>query len=147
VVVAAVDSAAAAVAAADMVAGAAAGLAHVELPTLQLAAVQLGDGLLRLAGRTHLDEPEAARPARRAIGDDGRGLAGPGFGEQRLQILARRVERQIANEQLLAHELLPPRREAFTLFGRLPGREAAAVTATGRDHAQTIDVAAVAPTL
>src|SRR5262249_4005001 len=84
-----------------------AGLADVQLPALELAAVQLGDRALGLLLGAHLDEPEAARPARAAIRDHGGPLARPGLGEERLEVRTRRIERQVPDEQLLAH-LLPP---------------------------------------
>src|SRR5438445_3409577 len=88
-----------------------AGLAHVQGAALQVLAVELGDRLLRLARRAHLDEAEATRLSRGAIGDDRDGLARPGLGEQCLQVLARGVEGKVADEDLLAHlfSLLAPR--------------------------------------
>src|SRR5262249_56548402 len=57
-------TATAAAMAAAATAFAVAGLAHVDGPALQLAAVQVGDRFLGLAGGAHLTEAEAARPAR-----------------------------------------------------------------------------------
>src|SRR5439155_1660037 len=83
-------------------------LADVQLAALQLVAVQLGDRPLGLARRAHLDEAEAARPSGGAVGDHRGGLAGPGLREECLEVRARRVEGQIAHEQLLAPVSLTP---------------------------------------
>src|SRR6266850_2537608 len=88
-------------------AGALPGLAHVQLPALQLPPVQLGDRLLGLRIGAHLDEAEAPRAARAAVGDDRGGLAGAGLGEQCLEVRARGVEGKVSDEQLLAHVLSP----------------------------------------
>src|SRR5262249_45376592 len=83
------------------------GLAHVELPALDVAAVQGRDGLLGLDVRGHFDEPEAARAPGVAVGDDRRGLTRPHLGKQRLQVRTRRLKGQIPYEQLLPHDLAP----------------------------------------
>src|SRR5262245_63664838 len=56
-------------------------LAHIELPAVDVAPVQGRDGLLGLAVRAHLDEPEAARAPGVAVGDDRRRLTGPHLGK------------------------------------------------------------------
>src|SRR5262249_34954931 len=83
------------------------GLTHVELPALDVAAVQGRDGLLGLDLRRHLDEPQAPRAPGGAVGDDRRGLTGPHLGKQRLQVRTRRLKGQIPYEQLLPHDLAP----------------------------------------
>src|SRR5207249_9763505 len=107
------------------------GLAHVERPALEVLAVELGDRLLRLAGRAHLDEPEAARLPGGAIGDDGDRLARPGLREHGLQVLARGVEGKVADEDLLAHLSLLALRGRHSILSRLPGREADGWKAAG----------------
>src|SRR5215470_19039443 len=52
------------------------GFVHLKRTALQLAAVQLGNGLLGLARRAHLDERESTRASRVAIHDDRGGFAG-----------------------------------------------------------------------
>src|SRR5262249_43793859 len=83
------------------------GLAHVELPALDVAAVQGRAGLLGLDVRGHFDEPEAARAPGVPVGDDRRGLTRPHLGKQRLQVRTRRFKGQIPYEQLLPHDLAP----------------------------------------
>src|SRR5262245_16760863 len=87
--------------------GALLGLAHIELPALDVTAVQGRDGLLGLVVRAHLDEPEAARAPGLAVGDDRCGLTGPHRGKQRLQIRTRCLKGQIPHVQLLPHDLAP----------------------------------------
>src|SRR5262249_20951373 len=83
--------------------------ADVQGPSLQLAPVQVGDGLLCLGWGAHLHEAEAPRASGRAIGDDRRRLAGSYLAEERLEVRARGREGKISDEQLLAHStLLPP---------------------------------------
>src|SRR5207249_11094397 len=103
-----------------------AGLAHVQRAALQILAIELGDRLLRLARRAHLDEAEAARLPGGAIGDDRDRLARPGLREQRLQVLARGVEGKVADEDLLAHffSRSSPLMGRLWILSRLPGREA-----------------------
>src|SRR5262249_22889753 len=104
VVAAAAEAAAAAIATAAR--GALPRLAHVERPTLEFAAIQRVDRLLCLGCGTHLDEPEAARATGGPIGDDGGGFAVADLGEQRLEVRARRIEREVTDEDLLAHASL-----------------------------------------
>src|SRR5688500_15637029 len=47
---------------------------HLEVATVEGLAVELLDRCLRLFGGAHLDEAEAARAPRVAIGDDGRAV-------------------------------------------------------------------------
>src|SRR5262249_50276354 len=77
------------------------GFAAVDLSSLDVAPVQLGDRPFRLLGRAHLDEPESPRPTRGAIGHDRSGLAASRLREQRFEIRARGRERQVPDEQLL----------------------------------------------
>src|SRR5262245_19559078 len=97
---------AAATPAATAPAGALTGLGDGELAAVELVAVQLLDGAVGLLGRAHLDEPEAARLAGRAIGDDRGGLAGADAREQLGQLLAGGGEGQVPHEELLAHRSL-----------------------------------------
>src|SRR5262249_49489884 len=60
-----------------------------------------------LAVRAHLDEAEATRAPGSAIGDDGRGRRRPDLGKQLLEVFTGRVEREVADVQLLAHEPSP----------------------------------------
>src|SRR5579875_509621 len=88
-------------------------LAHVDLAAGEVPAVQRRDRLVRLARRAHLDEAEAARAPRVAVRDDGGGFARPVLREERLEVRASGVERQVSDEDLLAHGILLP------LVGRL----------------------------
>src|SRR5258705_5194074 len=72
--------------------GALFGLAHIELPALDVTAVQGRDGLLGLLVRGHLDEAEAARAPALALGDDRGGLTRAHLREQHLQIRTRRLK-------------------------------------------------------
>src|SRR5262249_59467095 len=61
--------------------------ADVDLTAADVAAIDVGDRLLGLGVRAHLDEAEPARAAGRAIRHHGRGLARSGLREQPLQII------------------------------------------------------------
>src|SRR5262245_54077249 len=99
-------SAAAAPATTTAAARALAGLGDRELTTAELVPVQLLDGTLGLLGRAHLDEPEAARLAGRAVGDDRGRLTGADAREELAQLLAGGGEGQVPHEELLAHRSL-----------------------------------------
>src|SRR5262249_11285960 len=73
-------------------------LADVDLSATDIATVQLGDRLARLARRAHLDEPEAARATAVAVGDDRRRFDRSGRGEQLLEILPGGREREVSDE-------------------------------------------------
>src|SRR5213595_859635 len=121
-------------------AGALARLADVQGPALELFAVQLLDGLLRLARRAHLDEAEAAGPSGVAVRDDGRRGDGSRLREQRLQVGTRRVERKIPHEDLLTHRSthsLPSR--AVGILSQLPGVNRGPWEPTRRDRAPQMD--------
>src|SRR5438094_6084983 len=116
-------------------AGALPRLADVQGPALELFAVQVLDGLLRLARRAHLDEAEAAGPSGVAVRDDGRRGDGSRLREQRLQVGARRVERKIPHEDLLTHRSthsLPSR--AVGILSQLPGVNRGPWERTRRDR-------------
>src|SRR5262249_20936300 len=98
---------AAARAAATAAAGSAlARLVHVQVAALEVAPVELLDGLLRLLVGGHLDEAEAARAAGAAGAHHRRCFAGPRLREQLAQLFARGVEREISYEQPRPHRLL-----------------------------------------
>src|SRR6185369_6074705 len=106
-VVAATEAAAGATAAAGASAATAAtaafallGLTDVDLPTADVAAVQLLDRLARLDRRTHLDEAETARTAALAVADDGRRFHRSRSREYRLEIRAGGREGEVSYEQL-----------------------------------------------
>src|SRR5581483_5780935 len=84
-------------------------LADVDLAAANVAAVQRRDGLVGLARRAHLDEAETARAARLTVRDDRCRLARPVLREERLEVRAGGVEREVSDEDLLAHGLLLPR--------------------------------------
>src|SRR5262249_49944377 len=89
--------------------GALFGLAHVQLPSLDIPAVQGRDRLLGLGVRCHLDEAEAARAPAVAVGDDRGGLAGTYLGKECFQVRTRRLKGQVSYKQLLTHvSLLVP---------------------------------------
>src|SRR3972149_8153233 len=79
------------------------GLVHLECAAFELLAVELLDGLLSLAVRTHLNEAEAARLPGLAIGDDRDRLAGPSLREQILEVLVVDGEAEIADVQFSSH--------------------------------------------
>src|SRR5438046_2460585 len=79
------------------------GLVHFECAAFELLAVELLDGLLGLAVRTHLHEAETTRPSGLAIGDDRNRLAGPRLRKQVLEVLVIDVEAEIADVQFSAH--------------------------------------------
>jgi hypothetical protein len=66
-----------------------------------LGAVYSGDCLFAFFGIGHLDEAEAARPARIAIGHDAYAIHLPVCGEQLTQIIFRRIEIQVAYKNIL----------------------------------------------
>src|SRR2546426_5864808 len=93
---------AATAAGAAAVAATAAGGLHLldhDRPAVEARAVQAADGLLGLLGRRHLDEPEAARPARLPIRHDARGFDGAGGGEGPAQALSGGWKRKAADEE------------------------------------------------
>src|SRR5262249_11099745 len=85
---------------------------HVERATLEGPPVELLDGALGVGAVRHLDEAEAARTARLAVGHDLCRRALTDLPEVRLEVLARGLIRQIPYKQLSSHfSLLWP---AFT---------------------------------
>src|ERR687892_329799 len=80
---------------------------HLDLPAVQLASVQLGDGLLRLLGRRHLDEAEALRAPGHLVGDDGGRGYRSGLAEEPPERLVRGVEAEPADKELLGHGTSP----------------------------------------
>src|SRR5205823_7024576 len=68
-----------------------------------LLAVELLDGALAVFLRSHLDEAEAARAARLAVGHDRSGLHFARLAEQLLQVFARGLEIQVADEKSNGH--------------------------------------------
>src|SRR5262245_28226298 len=77
------------------------GLVDRQLPALELGAVEVGDGLVGPA--LHLDEGEAARPARLAILDDlGRGH-GAVLPERLAEVVGGRAEGKVSDVQFLTH--------------------------------------------
>src|SRR5579885_451338 len=99
-------------------------LAHVDLATGEVPAVQRRDRLVGLARRGHLDEAEAARATRVAVRDDRRRFARPVFREERFEVRTGGVEREVSDEELLAHGILLPRCGAPVILSRLPERDA-----------------------
>src|SRR5207249_11051103 len=65
--------------------------------------VQHLDCLAGLFLRSHLHEPESARPARELVRDDPNRLHGARLLEQLAQILLRGLEREVSDEQLSGH--------------------------------------------
>src|SRR5205823_13543707 len=76
---------------------------HGDPATVQLAAVELGDRVLRFLGGVHLDESEAARLTGEAVGDHGRGEHVAALGEKFPQPIARRGIRETADIELGRH--------------------------------------------
>src|SRR5712691_11830718 len=74
--------------------------------------VQHLDRLGGLFLRGHLDEPEAARPARELVGDDPHGLDGSRLGEQLAEILLGGLKGEVAYEQLCGHHDPPSPNES-----------------------------------
>jgi len=68
------------------------GLVDAQGSTLQVATVELADGLVRI-GFVHLDESEATRPSGVTIGDDGSGMYGAKGREMVAQIGLRSAPR------------------------------------------------------
>ena len=81
-------------------------LFHGNLAALNVAAVQLLDGLAGLVVRRHLDEPEAARPTGLTIGDDLGVRDSAEAGEQFTEIQLGDAIGQIANIQSRSHFIL-----------------------------------------
>src|SRR5438093_1308629 len=75
-------------------------------PAVELNAVELGDGVVRGLGRGDLDEPEAARLAGIAIGDDGDRLDALDLAEELAQSLRGGAECETTDEQLLSHDVV-----------------------------------------
>src|SRR5689334_2987356 len=78
-------------------------LVDLEGAPLEIAPVQLRNGLGRFRGRAHLDEREPARTSRLTIGDDLDVDDGSRRSEQGPKIGLGRGEREIANKQTCAH--------------------------------------------
>src|SRR6185295_12148809 len=79
-----------------------------------LTTVQGRDGLVGVARRAHLDEAEAPRAPRVAIGHDVDRVARADLGEQRLEVLVGGRKGQVPDENLLAHDISSPLREAVS---------------------------------
>src|SRR3989442_2597785 len=92
----------------DSTLGTLARLADADVPPPQLAAVELGDGLLRLLVPAHFDAAEPASAAGEPILDDRGHRTGPRLRQRFLQIVVRRLEGEIAHEQFQAHVALRP---------------------------------------
>src|SRR5688500_9107728 len=73
------------------------GLVHLDGTALELLTIELLDRLLCFVVGGHLDESEAARLTRVAIGDDRRRLAGARLSEELLQVASSDLEREISD--------------------------------------------------
>src|SRR5437867_2628485 len=87
------------------------GQLHLELAAIDLTTVEALHRLFGFFRRGHLDEPEATRAPSVPIGDDHGRFDATRLGEQLAEPIARRGERETADEEFLRHEgasLLPP---------------------------------------
>src|SRR5262249_4728580 len=80
-----------------------AGLAHAERASAHLDSFELTDRTLCFFLGGHLHETEAARAASGAIHHHGRGLDGPGAGEDLAELVVVGAEGEVSDEQPLAH--------------------------------------------
>src|SRR5713101_4721163 len=80
------------------------GLVHHQGAAAEVLPVQLGDRLLHLVGALQVDEGEAARPSRVAVGDDLDRGDRPSFPfHERADLLLGGVERQVSHVEAVAH--------------------------------------------
>src|SRR6266851_3514629 len=109
---------------------------HGDLAAVEVLAVQLGDGPLRLLGGRHLDEAEAPGLAGELVRDHGRRLHGPALGEVLSKGLTGRGIGQTTHVQFRSHMVLLRSLFRFVrapILGRASiGGEAAAGVMRGR---------------
>src|ERR671939_410693 len=75
----------------------------VQVTTTQIRTIKLLDGFLALLLGSHFNEAEAARAARLAILNHSGRLDRPGLREELLQIIARSLEREVADVKFHRH--------------------------------------------
>src|SRR4030095_1911465 len=80
---------------------------HLQLPAVEVFAVELRDRLVGLFRRRHLDETETTRATGVAVGHDRCGFDLPGRREHLTKPLGRCRERETADEQFLRHGTSP----------------------------------------
>src|SRR5262249_11850849 len=83
------------------------GLVDGQRPALKLGAVEGVDGLLGLGVIIHFDEPEAARTAGLAVGDDLGAGDFPVLLEKGQQVVGAGIPNEIANVNVLRHRKKP----------------------------------------
>jgi hypothetical protein len=74
-----------------------------QIPISEEPPIQHLDRFAGLVLRSHLDEPESARPSRELVRDDPDGFHGSGLLKELAQVLLRGLEGEVSDEQLCGH--------------------------------------------